>query len=56
VAMNFFGVCGIEHRPIFITDIDRVYESWARLQEFGATTIYPSHGEPFAAADLVPVR
>ncbi len=56
VAMNFFGVCGIEHRPIYITDIDRVYESWARLQEFGATTIYPSHGEPFAAAELVPVR
>jgi glyoxylase-like metal-dependent hydrolase (beta-lactamase superfamily II) len=56
VAMNFFGVCGIRHRPIYITDIDRVYASWRRLQEFGAVTIYPSHGEPFSAAELVPVR
>ncbi len=56
VAMNFFGVCGIEHRPIYIRDIDQVYASWRRLCDFGAVTIYPSHGEPFAAAELVPVR
>jgi len=55
VAMNFFGVCGIEHRPIYITDIDRVYASWVRLVEFGAVTVYPSHGEPFSASELVPV-
>jgi glyoxylase-like metal-dependent hydrolase (beta-lactamase superfamily II) len=56
VAMNFFGICAIEHRPIYIKDIDQVYASWNRLQEFGARTIYPSHGEPFSAAELVPVR
>jgi len=56
VAMNFFGICGIEHRPIYIKDIDQVYVSWERLQKFGAVTIYPSHGEPFAATELVPVQ
>jgi glyoxylase-like metal-dependent hydrolase (beta-lactamase superfamily II) len=55
-AMNFLGVCGIEHRPIYIKDIDQVYAGWDRLREFGARMIYPSHGEPFAAAELVPVR
>ena len=56
VAMNFFGVCGIRHRPIYIKDIDQVYASWDHLKEFGATTIYSSHGEPFSASELVPVR
>jgi glyoxylase-like metal-dependent hydrolase (beta-lactamase superfamily II) len=55
VAMNFFGICGLEHRPIYVKDIDQVYESWKHLQEFGAVTIYPSHGEPFGASELVPV-
>jgi glyoxylase-like metal-dependent hydrolase (beta-lactamase superfamily II) len=55
VAMNFFGICGIEHRPIYIKDIEQVYASWRRLREFGAVTIYPSHGEPFGASELVPV-
>jgi glyoxylase-like metal-dependent hydrolase (beta-lactamase superfamily II) len=53
--MNFFGICGIEHRPIYVKDIDQVYASWRRLRELGAVTIYPSHGEPFGAAELVPV-
>jgi glyoxylase-like metal-dependent hydrolase (beta-lactamase superfamily II) len=56
VAMNFFGVCGLEHRPIYIKDIEQVYASWKRLAEFGAVTIYPSHGEPFPSSELVPVR
>ncbi|MBN2224472.1 MAG: MBL fold metallo-hydrolase [Deltaproteobacteria bacterium] len=56
VAMNFFGVCGIQHRPIYIKDIDQVYASWERLQEFGAVTIYPSHGDPFPASELVPAQ
>ncbi len=56
VAMNFLGVCGLEHRPIYIKDIEQVYASWKRLREFGAVRIYPSHGGPFAAAELVPVR
>lgn len=52
-AMNIFGVCGIEHRPIYIKDIDQVYASWDRLKEFGAVIIYPSHGGPFGVEDLV---
>jgi glyoxylase-like metal-dependent hydrolase (beta-lactamase superfamily II) len=56
VAMNFFGICGIEHRPIYIKDIEQVYTSWRRLRELGAVTIYSSHGEPFGAEELAPVR
>jgi glyoxylase-like metal-dependent hydrolase (beta-lactamase superfamily II) len=55
-AMNFFGVCGVRHRPIYIRDIDQVYASWERLREFGAATIYPAHGDPFPAAELVRVQ
>ncbi len=56
VAMNIFGVCGLGHRPIYVKDIDQVYASWRRLQEFGAVMIYTSHGDPFPASELVPVQ
>ncbi len=35
--------------PIFAEDIERVKQSWQPLLEQGATTIYPGHGEAFAA-------
>jgi glyoxylase-like metal-dependent hydrolase (beta-lactamase superfamily II) len=56
VAMNFLGICCIRHRPIYIRDIDQVFTAWERLKELGATTIYPAHGDPFPASELVPVR
>jgi hydroxyacylglutathione hydrolase len=53
VAMNFLRSTGIGHRPIFIEDIQTVYTSWQRLIELGAEIIYPSHGKPFSARELV---
>lgn len=38
---------GIRYHTIFITDLDRYYESWRTIIESGAETIYPAHGEPF---------
>ena len=53
VAMNFLRLTGIGHRPIFVEDIRTVYTSWQRLIELGAEVIYPSHGKPFSARELV---
>jgi glyoxylase-like metal-dependent hydrolase (beta-lactamase superfamily II) len=52
-AMNFLRWTGVGHRPIYIEDINTVYESWRKLRERGAKVIYPSHGRPFSATKLV---
>jgi len=51
-AMNFLRWTGVGHRPIYIEDINTVYESWRKLQERGARVIYPAHGRPFSAIKL----
>jgi len=51
-AMNFLRWTGVGHRPIYIEDINTVYESWRKLRERGAKVIYPSHGRPFSAIKL----
>ena len=51
-AMNFLRWTGVGHRPIYIEDIDTVYESWRKLRERGARVIYPSHGRLFSATEL----
>jgi glyoxylase-like metal-dependent hydrolase (beta-lactamase superfamily II) len=53
-AMNFLWWTGIGHRPIVVEDINTAYESWRRLRESGAKTIYPAHGRPFPATELAP--
>jgi len=53
-AMNFLRWTGVGHRPIYIEDIDTVYESWRKLRERGARVIYPSHGRLFSATELAP--
>jgi len=53
VAMNFMNYCGTRHRPIYITDINEVYTSWEKLIASGARRIYPAHGKPFDAQELV---
>ena len=35
--------------PIFAEDMDRLRDSWAKLLDQGARTIYPGHGDPFSA-------
>jgi len=51
-AMNFLRWTGVGHRPIYIEDINTVYESWRKLRERGARVIYPAHGRPFSAIKL----
>jgi hydroxyacylglutathione hydrolase len=51
-AMNFLRWTGVGHRPIYIEDINIVYESWRKLRERGARVIYPAHGRPFSAIKL----
>ena len=55
-AMNFLGWTGIAHRPIYVEDIHAVHESWQKLLDAGARVIYPAHGKPFSAQELVPRR
>ena len=35
--------------PIFAEDLEQLRESWKRMLNQGARTIYPAHGEPFSA-------
>lgn len=55
VAMDLFNFCGCKHRPIFVKDIEQVYQSWDRLRESGVKTVYPAHGDPFPVEELVRV-
>jgi hydroxyacylglutathione hydrolase len=55
-AMNFLNLCRICYRPIFIEDMDAVFESWRKLIGNGAERIYPAHGSPFPAEKLTRSR
>ena len=52
LAMNAMKLRGKPGLPIFAEDVNRVKESWQKLLDLGAQTIYPSHGEPFPAEIL----
>jgi glyoxylase-like metal-dependent hydrolase (beta-lactamase superfamily II) len=52
ICMNFLQWMGVDHKPVYVDDINNIYESWRRLREQGAKTIYPSHGKPFSATEL----
>lgn len=49
LAMNKFPLRFSPGLPIFAEDLQRVKESWKLLLDQGAETVYPAHGEPFAA-------
>lgn len=55
-AMNFFNFCRIKFRPIIIQDMKDVFNSWDRIIESGAKSIYPSHGDPFNVEKLIHTR
>jgi glyoxylase-like metal-dependent hydrolase (beta-lactamase superfamily II) len=55
-AMNFLKFCGTKYRPIYVEDIDLVFESWRKLTTCGAEQIYPAHGNPFSAEKLIRYR
>jgi glyoxylase-like metal-dependent hydrolase (beta-lactamase superfamily II) len=50
--MNFLRLTGVGHHPIYVEDINTVYESWQRLSAQGAKVVYPAHGRPFSAREL----
>ena len=52
LAMNFLRFSGIKHRPIYLDNIDDVFDGWKRITENGARTIHPAHGSPFPAQRL----
>ncbi|MCX6083954.1 MAG: MBL fold metallo-hydrolase [Caldiserica bacterium] len=54
-SMNWLTLFGTRYRPIIYSrDLNEVYESWSRLIEHGAKTIYPAHGRSFSIDRLVP--
>ena len=46
--MNFMELCRTRHRPIYIQDLEKTFQSWETPQEHGAQVTYPSHRDPFA--------
>ena len=48
LAMNKLPLRRNPGLPILAEDIERVKESWRRLIDLGATTVYPGHGKPFS--------
>lgn len=54
LAMDLLSFCGCHYRPIYVTGLDEVYQSWKKLIAHGANTIYSSHAsKPFGVAELV---
>jgi hydroxyacylglutathione hydrolase len=49
LAMNEFPLRFSPGLPIFAEDMQKVKESWKKLLDEGAKTIYPAHGKPFSA-------
>ena len=49
LAMNRFPLRLSPGLPIFAENPDALVESWERLLNEGATTVYPAHGKPFPA-------
>jgi glyoxylase-like metal-dependent hydrolase (beta-lactamase superfamily II) len=49
LAMNKLPLRFTPGLPIFADDVSLVKESWIRLLNLGARTIYPAHGKPFPA-------
>lgn len=49
LAMSAFPLRMSPGLPIFAEDLDGVKASWKKLFGMGVKTVYPAHGEPFAA-------
>ena len=43
----------LHYRPIEVYDLALVFESWRKIIENGAKTIYPAHGKPFTVEELI---
>ncbi len=51
-AASFLLWAGTKYCTIFMTDMEKVYESWEKMLRAGARVIYPAHGKPFPAVQL----
>ena len=51
-AANFLLWAGTRYCTVFMTDMDVAYDSWKKILEAGAQTVYPAHGRPFSAEKL----
>ncbi len=51
-ARNMLNFTGRPYHPILLYDLAACYESWDKLLNTGASTIYPSHGKPFDSVRL----
>ncbi len=52
-AMDLLNVCLCDRRPIYYNNYDQIFTSWEGLLKKGTQTIYPAHGNPFSARELV---
>lgn len=54
-ARNMLNFTGMPYYPILYYDAGKCRESWRKLAEFGAKTIFPAHGRPFNIGELMPL-
>jgi glyoxylase-like metal-dependent hydrolase (beta-lactamase superfamily II) len=52
-CMNSLSFLSLHYRPLDVHDLDLVFDSWRKIIESGAKTIYPGHGKPFAVEELI---
>ena len=52
LAMNMFPMRLKPGLPIFGDDVQVVKNSWRKLLDMGAKTVYPAHGKPFPVETL----
>jgi hypothetical protein len=48
----YFNILGIKKRPIFIQNLDQIYESWKIYADNGGKIVFPAHGKPFNVQKL----
>ena len=53
LAMNGFPMRRGAGMPIFGNSKREIKQSWKKLVEAGASVIYPGHGDPFSARQLI---
>ena len=52
VACNFPRLLGIGSHPLIVTDCETLYDSWQKILDTHAETLYPGHGGPFEPSRL----
>jgi glyoxylase-like metal-dependent hydrolase (beta-lactamase superfamily II) len=51
-AADMLRWAGTKYCTVFMTDMERAYQSWDWLLEAGAQQIFPAHGKPFSSEKL----